>query len=404
MVKKDIYVLEHSRENTQWCEEHDFLLQVNRDVHDMLSEYKGNIDEFFSTGEWERVKRRTNAYELVFTPLDVYPSVCNYMPTSRSFFKMWEMLHDFPASFGDGMSRSQRCAFLAEGPGGFVEAYAKWRGKLLKGDTLFATTLLNVTKKSVPVFKIPSWVSDNAGSLTLTYGPEGTGNVCSLRNLKGLVAQMGAGLCDIVTADGGFDFSADFNSQEKMSTVLIMCEVLMALQLQKLGGTFVCKVYDISMYRTFQILHVLQRNYTRVYIVKPHTSRPANSEKYLVCTGFMGQAHDDVMMLEAHLERYRAFRAGAMRLPIVVPLQLMYDMLEFNLYFVTRQIMYIAKTVQAIKKNDTSHLDDVAKEQVRKALKWCHKYRMPIIQLDAFRQLYGKPVIPADSLRILSDV
>lgn len=397
MVKKDVCVLEHSRAAAQWCAEHDFLLQVNRDVHDMLGGYKAHIDPFFSTGEWERVKRRTNAYELVFAPMDVHPSVCNYVPTSRSFFKMWEILHDFPECFGG--EAPQRCVFLAEGPGGFVEAYAKWRGTALGRDTLFATTLLNATKRNVPVFKIPAWVADGAGALTVTYGPEGNGNVCSPRNLRGLVAEMGTGTCDIVTADGGFDFSADFNGQEKMSTVLIMCEVLGALQLQKPGGTFVCKVYDISMYRTFQVLHVLQRNYARVHIVKPHTSRPANSEKYLVCTGFLGSARDDVAMLEAHVAR-----SAAAQLPIAVPLQLMYDMLEFNVFFVTRQIMYIAKTVQAIKKNDAAQLDDAAREQVRKALKWCHKYRLPVIRLHAYRQLYGKPVMADDSSRILADI
>ena len=402
MVKKHIFVLEHSRVPAHWCEEHDFLLQVNRDVHDLLAEYKSDIDQFFSTGEWERVKRRTNAYELVFTPMDAYPSVCDYTPTSRSFFKLWEMLHDFPEDFGLGRP-GQKCAFIAEGPGGFIEAYAKWRGGALKDDMLFTTTLLNANKRSVPVFKIPQWVSEGARQMTVTYGPEGNGNVCSLRNLQGLVEEMGAGSFDVVTADGGFDFSADFNGQEKMSTVLIMCEVLMALQLQRLGGTFVCKLYDMSMYRTLQIVHLLQRNYARVHIVKPHTSRPANSEKYLVCTGYRGGecARQDTLMIETHLTRYKM---SGVSLPLTLPLPLMYDLLEFNVYFVTRQIVYIAKTIQAIKKKDDAELEAAAREQVRKALKWCHKYNLPAINLQSYRNLYCKPEMPDVSSRIRADL
>ena len=42
-----------------------------------------------------------------------------------------------------------------------------------------------------------------------------------------------------ITADGGFDFSVDFNKQEDMSLKLIFSQIIYALFLQKPGGTFV---------------------------------------------------------------------------------------------------------------------------------------------------------------------
>ena len=49
----------------------------------------------------------------------------------------------------------------------------------------------------------------------------------------------------LVTADGGFDFSIDFNKQEQLSYRLIFCEIVTALSVQRIGGHFVCKLFDL---------------------------------------------------------------------------------------------------------------------------------------------------------------
>ena len=43
---------------------------------------------------------------------------------------------------------------------------------------------------------------------------------------------------DLVTADGGFDFSTNFNKQEQSSLRIIFCEIVTALSVQKKGGAF----------------------------------------------------------------------------------------------------------------------------------------------------------------------
>lgn len=379
MVKKIVYVLNNNNghESDPCVYENKFVLGINTEVHKLLTKYKSCIDLYFKTGDWERCKKRTNDYELVFTSMDVYPSVCSYTPISRSFFKIWEIMCDFPHYFD---RPSNKCAFLAEGPGGFVEAFAKWRGvENLSNDVIFTTTLLNSNRRTVPVFKIPDWVKQQCKQFHITYGPESTGNVCNLRNVMGIVSEIGESSCDVVTSDGGFDFSSDFNCQEQMSSELVKNEVLMALRLQKPGGVFVLKVYDINMYQTFQIIRVLQRNYKEVNIVKPLTSRPANSEKYLVCGYFLGgeNAKRDAKLLEEK------------NIPLKVPLHTLYDLLEFNIFFVLKQILYIVKTIQYIKheKNDRKNEHVATYFQLRKAVRWCHKYKIPISRLSSYRDL-----------------
>ena len=54
----------------------------------------------------------------------------------------------------------------------------------------------------------------------------------------------------------------------------------------KKGGIFVLKVFDIFTQATIDLLYILSSLYERVYISKPHTSRTANSEKYIICKGY----------------------------------------------------------------------------------------------------------------------
>ena len=49
---------------------------------------------------------------------------------------------------------------------------------------------------------------------------------------------------DIITGDGGFDFSIDYNKQEILAVRLIFTQIVYALHLQKKGGTFILKIFD----------------------------------------------------------------------------------------------------------------------------------------------------------------
>ena len=56
--------------------------------------------------------------------------------------------------------------------------------------------------------------------------------------------------------------------------------------MQKMGGHFVLKIFDIFEDCTIDILYLLNTFYEKVIIMKPYTSRYANSEKYIICKYF----------------------------------------------------------------------------------------------------------------------
>lgn len=69
---------------------------------------------------------------------------------------------------------------------------------------------------------------------------------------------------------------------------LFLGEIITALHIQAEGGKFILKIYDIGFEITRQLILLVAAHYEKVRIVKPITSRPGNSEKYLLCEGFRG--------------------------------------------------------------------------------------------------------------------
>lgn len=78
---------------------------------------------------WNLYKPYTNAYERIHVSSNhqrTSENVASYVPLSRSYFKMWELLHDYPlATMADGM----QSVHLAEGPGGFIETLCRYRNR-----------------------------------------------------------------------------------------------------------------------------------------------------------------------------------------------------------------------------------------------------------------------------------
>ncbi len=379
-------------------------LTRNAVLHDHLNACKNQITRYHASHVWDAVKRRTNEFELV----GAVPGggVVAHAPISRSFFKMWELLHDYwgclragvdggMVDHGKGGGGHMVAAFLAEGPGGFVEAFARYRAlrhgraHAQVGDQLHAMTLLS-RQRQVPQWKVHQMQDALAQGSTLRIhaGADGTGDLCRLSNVDALVAAVGRGTCDLVTADGGFDFSAAFNAQEAASLPLIACEVLAALLLQRTGGAFILKVYDLHHMVSLQLMHVLRSAYFGMRLVKPLTSRPANSEKYVVCTGFLGVRPAVIDALRGACARacesaavFSAALAAALRRIESVPPQFIIDVVHCTTVFVLRQVRSIGLTLERAAADEGGGdrgSETEVRRQLEHALRWCHQYGMRV--------------------------
>lgn len=251
-----------------------------------LYEIKEKIKDF--DAEWDIYKEYTNPYEYIHTRVPNKRPIAQYKPLSRSYFKMIEIIQHFRLldPFHD---RPMQTFHLAEGPGGFIEALVQSREKhnlgLASKDRLVGMTLLNEADRTIPSWKKSQHFLRTHPNVFIEYGEDGRGDLLSIENFTGCVKKY-ASQMDFITADGGFDFSEDFNRQEVNILPLLVAQICFAVCMQRKGGVFVLKLFDCFMKPTVELIYLLSCFYEKVYITKPQTSRFANSEKYLVCMNF----------------------------------------------------------------------------------------------------------------------
>jgi 23S rRNA U2552 (ribose-2'-O)-methylase RlmE/FtsJ len=342
---------------------------ISTSLSNYLKDIKERIEEH--ADEWEIYKKYTNPCEFIHTNIPNFPtnsfgrslensfsasfrpgeslnknkSVSKYVPLSRSYFKMveiiqhfnlftcysdgnlstlrsdklWDDMESFPVnsstclmdsetnpnmnfhsqstenSFSstlrsdekmNAISHPIRTFHLAEGPGGFIEAFLKMRNNPL--DKYIGMTIQDKKNDNT----IPSWkksgkfMRENYNNVFIENGEDQTGNILSLQNFVYCKNKYESSM-DFITADGGFDFSTDFNNQENSIVRLLFAQIAFAICMQKPNGTFILKVFDTFMLHSIDLLYLLSSLYREVYICKPQTSRYANSEKYVVCKYFI---------------------------------------------------------------------------------------------------------------------
>lgn len=277
---------------------------INIKCQEDLRAAKSLIDTNNNNFFWDRVRVLVNPYELIYFTSKRYlgnkiPHVAAMEPLSRSFFKMIEIGNQ---SIPDIINapRAITTVSLAEGPGGFIEALIWLRTQFnnknntnssyinTQFDKYYGITLMDNKSVDIPSWKRSAEFLREHPQVNILTAADGTGNLYSLANLKYLSARFFINKADLVTADGGFDFSTCgvYNCQEQTASKLILAEIIGCFAVLGRGGTFICKFFDLNNKLTADLLYLLQCHFTGLNIFKPKTSRLANSEKYVIATGF----------------------------------------------------------------------------------------------------------------------
>jgi len=358
------------------------LPEINHSLHKFLQNTKNQISDKIEL--WDVMKKYTNPYEYIHTNYDNNQSVSKYKPISRAYFKMVEILNTF--SLLDNYQYSKIKTFhLAEGPGGFIEALVSIRQN--SEDNYIGMTLQDNTNHSVPGWKKSKDFLSTYKNIYLENGIDNTGNLYNYHNFK-FVYEKNKHSIDLITADGGFDFSVDYCNQELMATRLILTEVLYALVLQKYNGHFVLKVFDLFTEISIDIVYLLSCFYNNVYIYKPNTSRYANSEKYIVCMNYKYNNCDSVfyklysIMIELNdkigNENNNDFNIKRI-LNIDINNYFISCLTQINSIYGQQQIENINNTIILIENGNKRRekQEQYRKTNLSKCIKWCISNKMP---------------------------
>lgn len=109
----------------------------------------------------------------------------------------------------------------------------------------------------------------------------------------------------LYTSDLGFDVSSDYNNQELLQLPAHVGQMLSGVLTLKKGGHMVVKQYTAFEACTISYIYAFSTMFDEFYICKPHTSREANSETYLVGKGLKKAIDIDHPYVVAMLDRMK---------------------------------------------------------------------------------------------------
>ena len=347
--------------------------------HDSINEIKKQIEPLEANHCWETLKKKTNPYELVYTQesQESPASICILKPLSRSYFKMIEML--YVLKFFEKLPKTSQkisSAHVAEGPGGFIEAFLDKASdnRLLVNRSLAMT--LKPTNNHIPGWRRTFTYLQKHPEIKIHYGDDGTGNIYTSENQKSFVD-----LCDpqrvhLFTGDGGFDFSVDYEQQEKSVYSLLIASAIIGVQVLLVDGVFVLKMFDIFSVPTQYFLRIVTLCFKEWTLYKPSTSRPCNSERYLLCRGF--RRNQSTLAVLQHLVRLQKMFA-----------ENEYPQTEFFSFFTEKEKEFLeshmnlysslqSKTlIQTIDLQNMPPKEFSWKPHHDLATKWCRVFRVP---------------------------
>ena len=368
---------------------------ISYSLCEYLSKFKKQIE--VSSDSWDNIKKYTNPYEFIHTliPGNKF-SISKLKPLSRSFYKMIELWKMFKLGEIRNLYSShlpQSCTstpiktfHIAEGPGGFIEATSYMRKN--PNDIYYGMTLLN-DDPGCPGWKKSNTFLENNPNVKIINGEDGTGDILKLENYK-YCKNLLMNSVDIITADGGIDVSNDFNKQEKLVSKLLIAEIIYAVTMQKKGGYFILKIFDIFSKLTVDMLYLLSCLYNEVYITKPHTSRLANSEKYIVCKNFL--LDDSSMLYDAFCREFSKLDTSdeiCGLLSIEHDYYFLNKVEEINVVLGQRQLENIITTLNIItNRNNYDKVDSMKKLHIQKSIAWCEKHDISSVKLFSSNNIF----------------
>lgn len=341
-----------------------------------LSKIKSLIDKHIK--DWDNIKKYTNTYEFIHTIIPNQKlSVSKFKPISRAFFKLIEIYNTHNIFTNN---KPVKTFHLAEGPGGFIEATAYIRNN--SKDTYYGMTLID-NNTNIPNWKKAENILYKYKNIIIENGKDNTGDLYNHENLIHCKNKYKNNI-NIITADGGFDFSNDYNNQEISAFRLIFTQVAYAITMQSINGSFILKIFDMFENSTLEILYLLSCFYNKVIVCKPNTSRSANSEKYIVCKNFKYNNTDEIsnkfiniLKIFETLDFNKYTIYSILNIPILSYYKT--NLLEINASLGHYQIENILNTIKIITHKDkkyekTQHLKS---NNIQKCMNWCINNNIP---------------------------
>jgi len=253
------------------------------EIHNKLNETKTLLDSIPS-----EIYRKISSYKDMYNTLrQKLRNRFNVQIVTNATLKMYEILEKF--NFISQSTGSFTVFCNAELPGGFIIAinhYIKTKYPNIDFHWLANSYISsNALDDIYGIYKNnrSNWLMDRDMNGDIT-------NISNLLKIKSKVKALYPLGINLYTSDIGINVSSDYNSQEQQLLLLNYCQVLCGLMVLKIEGHMVTKQFTYFTSFNTSLLILLSNIFKKVYITKPATSRPFNSEIYIVCKYYKGMS------------------------------------------------------------------------------------------------------------------
>lgn len=244
-------------------------------------------DQFKEKKKVYRVVNRFNRYiddhdtdidkmSKVFFDIDPKPHIAN-----DDFFKYWEILCMFDLCKS---SSSISSAHMMEN-GGALQALLLFRDMFnAKGSKSDKYTIIESADENKH--------KDALNDKFMTYYKKEKPQRVNVSN--------SAKKCDIVTLSCGnhWDYR---NLKEQDSLKLFLEQLSVAIECQDKGSSMICKIHESYTLALNKLVYLLSELYDETYVIKPLTSKPSNSEKFIVFKGYTNKGDKVLKIIKSIL-------------------------------------------------------------------------------------------------------
>ena len=239
---------------------------------------------------------------------------------TNAWLKGWEVFHIMINSGSLRLDADCKLFANAEFPGAFLCAFEhllEARYPEAKASTRWVASSLypqrgnGALKDTMGMFRTRrrQWLMDGPGDrapCASSSDPEAFGDLTVLADVVEIARRARRdGEVDVYISDGGLGVQ-DFNRQESENAKLHFGQALCGLLALRKGGTMVLKMYTFFEPGTRSLIAYLASAFESARIIKPLTSRAANSEIYLHLAGFAGVSEEDFQHLFQEFSRFVA--------------------------------------------------------------------------------------------------
>lgn len=294
---------------------------------------------------------------------------------SNAFMKMYEMLMSYNLIPKD--KTSLKSFHFCEAPGMFIVGLNHYiQTKTSIKDWLWFGNSLTIEADKTALVDIYGIIGKNKEKWLI--GSENSGDIRDLSNIKYFKEKLGE--VDLITSDCGINVDvSQLNKYEELISETDYAQFINLLNLLSKGGSGLIKTFiPLELASNVCIIYTLTQLFSEVYLSKPITSRPQNSEVYIVCIDYHGIDKDLLNVLTKRLDKklYPKYNPHQKWIKNI-PESFMQQLEDYIVDITRQQISYLLNIFHFVDNSDEFNKiqllkDDKLKEKTNHY--WCDKF------------------------------